>query len=393
MNWALYHPQYGYYTRQRQKIGAKGDFFTSPHLAVDFGELIAEQLVEMWQVLGKPVPFTLVEMGAGQGLLANDILNYLEHRYPECCASIQYLIVETAKAHIAEQRSRLQRWVTLELSAAGSSPSEPSIQGPSIQWCELDDIPRDSITGCFFSNELIDAFPVHVITVQNHQLKEVYVTTDHHPDHTSDRGSFSSSFVEVIDDCSTPDLISYFGFTGVDISTYETGYRTEVNLAALDWMRTVAERLHRGYVLTIDYGYTAERYYNWARSQGTLQCYYQHSYHSDPYSYIGEQDITAHVDFTALQRQGEQWGLETLGFTSQGLFLMALGLGQRLTRTIHTETTSPQDFQERLSRRDALHQLMNPMGLGGFGVLVQGKGLKLEERFLTGLREDGRMAG
>lgn len=358
MDWVLYHPQHGYYTKWRQKIGAKGDFFTSPHLTADFGELVAKQLAQMWQALEKPAPFTLVEMGAGQGLLASDVLYYLEHHCPECYASLNYLIVEKADAHVAEQRSRLQPWIK---------------SGLSIEWCALDEIPYQSITGCFFSNELIDAFPVHLVTVQDQQLKEIFVTTQ------------TDQFVEVVSDCSTPALIDYFDFIGIDISRYETGYRTEVNLAAIAWMQTVADQLDRGYVLTIDYGYPAERYYSQVRSQGTLQCYYQHSYHNDPYIHIGEQDITAHVDFTALQRQGERCGLETLGFTQQGLFLMSLGLGDRLTELTQTEPTSPQDLHERLSRREALHQLINPMGLGGFGVLIQGKNLSEHQQRLTGL--------
>ncbi|NDJ17311.1 class I SAM-dependent methyltransferase [Myxacorys almedinensis A] len=361
MDWVLYHHQYGYYTQWRQKIGAKGDFFTSPHLASDFGELVGKQLAQMWQLLEKPVPFTVVEMGAGQGLLADDVLTYLQHHTPECYASLQYQIVEKAEAHVAEQRSRLRRWIA---------------SGVSIEWCALDAIPLHSVRGCFLSNELIDAFPVHLVTVQDHQLKEIYVTTE------------GDTFTEVTDDCSHPDLMNYFDFTGVNVLGYETGYRTEVNLAALEWMQTVADRLERGYVLTIDYGYSAERYYSWARSQGTLQCYYQHRHHNNPYIHIGEQDMTAHVNFTALQRQGESAGLETLGFTQQGLFLMALGLGDRLTALTQTETTHPQELHERLSRREALHQLINPMGLGGFRVLVQGKGLvkQNQQPCLTGLK-------
>lgn len=349
MDWALYHPHYGYYAKRREKIGAKGDFFTSPHLAFDFGELIAEQLADMWQVLGCPQPFTLVEMGAGQGLLAADVLNYLHHQYPDCFAALRYLIVEKVAAHIAEQKHRLQRWISL---------------GAAIEWTTLEEIATDSVTGCFFSNELVDAFPVHLVTWQG-KWQEVYVT---------------DAWTEVLGELSTPALAHYFDQIGINFADYPHGYRTEVNLAALDWMRSVADRLHRGFVLTIDYGYSAERYYNWARSQGTLQCYYQHAHHNDPYIHIGEQDITAHVNFTALQRQGEKAGLTTVEFTQQGLFLMALGLGDRLTQITQTEATSSADLQNRLQRRDALHQLINPLGLGGFGVLLQSKGLNQGEQ-------------
>ncbi|BAU09588.1 hypothetical protein LEP3755_00590 [Leptolyngbya sp. NIES-3755] len=348
MDLALYCPQLGYYARPREKIGAQGDFFTSPHLSFDFGELVAEQLAEMWQVLGQPNPFTIVELGAGQGLLAADVLRYLDRQYPDCFNCLTYVIGEKAAAHVVEQRHRLRRWTEA---------------GVRIEWKTIEEISDNSITGCAFSNELIDAFPVHLVEVRDRTLKEIYVQLE------------ENRFAETIGDLSTERLADYFKFIGVDILNYADGYRTEVNLAALDWVETIAQKIDRGFVLTIDYGYPANRYYNPMRSQGTLQCYYQHSHHNDPYIYVGEQDITAHVDFTALQLAGERSGLRTEGFTQQGLFLMSLGLGDRLMQNTQTETTSTQDLQNRLQRRDALHQLMNPMGLGGFGVLIQSRNL------------------
>lgn len=360
MDLALYCPQLGYYTRQREKIGAKGDFFTSSHLSFDFGELLAEQLIDMWQALGQPNPFTVVEMGAGQGLLAVDILRYLERRDLDCFSALSYLILEKSAAHVIEQRQRLGRWIE---------------KGVRIDWTTIENIPEASIVGCFFSNELVDAFPVHLVTVQNHQLKEIYVEL------------IDNRFSEAIAELSSERLAKYFEFVGVDVSGYAEGYRTEVNLAALDWIDAIAKRLKSGFILTIDYGYSATRYYNPMRSGGTLQCYYQHSHHNDPYIYVGEQDITAHVNFTALQLQGELSGLQTVGLTQQGLFLMALGLGDRLSQLTLTEPTSSEDLQNRLQRRDALHQLMNPMGLGGFEVLIQSKGLNADIR-LKGLTHD-----
>ncbi|GAP97254.1 class I SAM-dependent methyltransferase [Leptolyngbya sp. NIES-2104] len=348
MDLALYCPQLGYYTRPREKIGAQGDFFTSPHLSSDFGELVAEQLAEMWQILGQPDPFTVVELGAGQGLLAADVLRYLDFKYSDCFHCLTYVIGEKAAAHVVEQRYRLRRWTEA---------------GVRIEWTPIEEIPTNSITGCVFSNELIDAFPVHLVEIRDRTLKEIYVQLE------------ENRFAETIGDLSTEQLADYFKFIGVDVLNFADGYRTEVNLAALDWIETIAQKIDRGFILTIDYGYPANRYYNPMRSQGTLQCYYQHSHHNDPYIYVGEQDITAHVDFTGLQLAGERSGLRTEGFTQQGLFLMSLGLGDRLMEITQTEATSTQDLQNRLQRRDALHQLMNPMGLGGFGVLIQSKNL------------------
>ena len=363
MEMALYHPHYGYYAANHGKIGAHGDFLTSPHLAVDFGELLAEQFAEMWQVLGQPQPFTLVEIGAGQGLLATDVLSGLQRQHPDCFAALEYVIVEKSAALITEQQQRLKSWQS----------------GVKIEWRSLDETPADSIAGCVFSNELIDAFPVHLVTLTDRKLQEIYVTAQ------------PNGFAEVIDQPSTSRLTDYFDLNGIDLFSpnYSDGYRTEVNLAALDWLGLVSDRLQRGYILTIDYGYAATRYYNSRRSQGTLQCYYQHSHHNNPYIHVGQQDITAHVDFTALERQGDRCGLKTLGFTQQGLFLMALGLGDRLTALSQSDAKNAQDIQQAILRRDALHQLMNPMGLGNFGVLIQSKGLTKQEteRTLIGLRE------
>ncbi len=306
MDLALYHPTLGYYASSAARIGAQGDFFTSPHLGKDFGELLAEQFIQMWELLDCPNRFTLVEMGAGQGLLAADVLHYLQKKRPELFHSLEYIIVERASALIKAQKSQLSRFV--------------GEMNNRLRWSHFEDISSDSIAGCFFSNELVDALPVHQVAVESEALKEVYVTTQ--TNHDADIQDEAIQFVETIGELSTPYLESYFELVGIDLRTtaYPDHYRTEVNLAALDWISTVANKLQRGFVLTIDYGYSSDRYYNPVRSQGTLQCYYCHSHHSNPYIYVGQQDITAHVDFTALERHGERCGLQSLGFTKQGLF-------------------------------------------------------------------------
>jgi SAM-dependent MidA family methyltransferase len=348
MDLALYHPEHGYYSSKAVKIGFKdGDFFTSPSLGSDFGELLAEQFLQMWDILGRPVPFALVEMGAGQGILALHILSYLHLHYPNFVAALEYVIIEKSPGLRQEQQQRLQDF--------------------SIRWCNLEDIPSHSITGCLFSNELVDALPVNQFILETGEIREIYVTT------RKDGGNEGELFEEVTGEVSTPRLTKYFDLVGVDLapSIYADGYRSEINLAALDWLSIVADRLQRGYVLTIDYGYPAHRYYNPMRSQGTLQCYYQHRYHNNPYIYLGQQDITAHVDFTALERWGEQCGLQNLGFIQQGLFLMALGLGDRIAAISQKKLP----LTQLLQRRAALHQLIDPTEIGGFGVLVQSKGL------------------
>jgi SAM-dependent MidA family methyltransferase len=372
MDIALYHPEHGYYSTKAVNLGKKGDFFTSVHLGADFGELLAEQFVQMWEILGRPKPFTLVEMGAGQGLLAGDILNYLQRQYLDFFASLEYVIVDKSLILRQEQQQRLQDF--------------------PLRWCNLEDIPPLSITGCFFSNELVDALPVHQFTLEAGELREIYVTTRGERGRQGDKEEFLpiplsphppfspsplNPFVEVIGEVSSDKIAEYFDLLVIDFaqSAYADGYRSEINLAAVDWLSIVADRLKRGYLLTIDYGYPANRYYNPRRSQGTLQCYYQHRHHDNPYINIGRQDITAHVDFTALEKWGDRSGLQKVGFTQQGLFLMALGLGSRIANLSHQQ----QPISQMLQRRDALHQLLDPMGLGGFGVLVQSKGLKEAE--------------
>jgi SAM-dependent MidA family methyltransferase len=374
---ALYHPEQGYYATGAVNIGSEGDFFTSPHLSRDFGELLAEQFAQMWDILGHPMPFTLMEMGAGQGLLAADVLYYLHRHYPDCFEALEYIIIEKAAGLISQQQQQVKRLKIGDKLLP-------------LRWCSLEEIPENSLTGCFFSNELVDAFPVHQVVIEGQQLKEIYVTTANTGTNSLALDSQALSeinFVEITDTLSTSKLTEYFDFIGIDLlsGTYPEGYRTEVNLAALDWLKTVTKRLQRGFILTIDYGYSAERYYQPARHQGTLQCYYQHQHHDNPYLYIGQQDITAHVNFTALERQGELCGLRKVGFTQQGLFLMALGLGDRIAALSARDSdrgnaiAKGQDVIKIMQRRQILHQLMDPMGLGGFGVLVQSKGLTQQE--------------
>ncbi len=370
MDLALYHPEHGYYSSDAVKIGFQGgDFFTSPNLCPDFGELLAEQFFQMWEILGKPIPFSLVEMGAGQGLLALHILKYHQQHYPDFFTALEYIIVEKSPTLRQEQQQRLQDL--------------------PVRWCNLEDIPPNAIAGCFFSNELVDAFPVHQFILETGKLREIYVTTSNLTLQPPSSESFSPAligglgersnfaFIEVTGEPSRPQLAEYLDLVGIDLtqSVYQNGYRSEINLAALDWLSIVADRLQRGYVLTIDYGYPASRYYNPRRSQGTLQCYYHHRFHDNPYINIGRQDITAHVDFTALEIWGEKCNLKNVGFIQQGLFLMALGLGDRIAALSYQQ----QPLSQLLKRRDALHQFLDPTGLGGFGVLVQSKGLDKTE--------------
>lgn len=349
MDWVLYAPKLGYYVAQRHKIGAGGDFVTSPHLGADFGELLAEQFVDLWRSLNQPPRFHLVEMGAGQGLIAKDVLRYLSDckdkspDYAEFWQALEYIVVEKSMALIREQQFWLEAFAE------------------KVVWKQWSEITDESIVGCCFSNELVDALPVHLTEVHGGKLCEIFVTvTDN---------SAPLQFREVFSSPSTLELEQYLKSLAIDITSYPDSYRSEVGLAALDWLSTVAQKLSKGYILTVDYGHTASQYYSVQRDQGTLQCYYQQAHHNDPYLNLGYQDITAHANFTALEQHGRRCGLEQIAFTQQAIFLMSLGLGDR----IHQNTTTGTNLTQTLRRRDALHGLINPLGLGSFGVLLQGK--------------------
>ena len=354
MELALYHPDYGYYNSGTVAIGKQGDFFTSSSLGKDFGELLGIQFRQMWHHLGCPNPFYVVEMGAGNGELARDILNFFQSEDELFIQSLKYVIVEQSTALIETQQKLLEPFQTFDLTWK--------------TWAEFAD---DSIVGCLFSNELVDAFPVHLIIKQSDRLKEIYL------------GLKEGKLTETTQPLSSNKIARYFALVDINLldPQYPDLYRTEVNLNALDWLATISTKLKQGYILTIDYGYTANRYYRPSRDRGTLQCYFQHRRDNNPYVNLGDRDITTHVNFTALERQGERCNLETIGFTQQGLFLMALGIGDRLNELSSGKFDIAQIFQ----RRDALHQLINPTGLGGFGVLIQGKNLTESAKSLTGL--------
>lgn len=193
MELALYDPEQGYYATNQVQIGVAGDFFTSPHLCPDFGELLAEQFLDMWRVMGQPEPFTLVEMGAGQGLVAADVLKYLATRkqsaeasddYAAFWTALRYIIVEKAEGLIEAQQRLLQPF---------------QFSSDKVQWMGFGQLPETGIVGCFFSNELVDALPVHQFVVQDGALQEVFVAVD----------AASRTFTEVMTSPSTDRLAEY----------------------------------------------------------------------------------------------------------------------------------------------------------------------------------------
>lgn len=330
MELALFSPGGGYYTSEHP-IGAAGDYFTSPTVHPTFGALLAIQIEQMWRLLDRPSRFYLIEIGAGKGHLSRDILSYAKASHPEFHRSL---------------------WIiTLDRHSPVFAPNSQEKTATVLSTR----IPLHGVTGCILSNELLDSFPVHRIVIQDGRFLEVYVTLK------------DGQLQEMLAEPSTPLLYERFHSLGIVLPE---GYRTEVNLALEEWAREVAQALDRGYVLTIDYGYTAEELYNAARSRGTLRCYFKHTLSANPYQRIGRQDMTAHVDFSTLMGKGEPYSLMPLGLATQREFLLNLGIeayrhaleGMGLTR------------HEYEANRLALRELVRPEGLGNFRVLAQGKG-------------------
>jgi SAM-dependent MidA family methyltransferase len=344
MEMALYYPGEGYYTSPGERIGQSGDFYTSPYLTQLFGEMIAGQLEEMWGILDRQ-PFTIVEYGAGTGMLCQDILNRLKTN-PALYSQLQYIIIEKS-APMREKEKQLL------------FPNHPNIHWES----SLEAIPP--VTGCILSNELVDNFAVHQVVMEE-ELMEVFVTYD-------------KGFTEVLRPASRP-LQIYLQQLNI---TLPKGSRMEINLEATDWIARVAAALQKGFVITIDYGNSSSSLYN--NNTSTLACFHKHSVSTCPYDRVGQQDITSHVNFSALDHWGRQSGLEYCGFTTQGRFLQGLGLTRRLHQleTPGLAAAACQDTHRKL------YNLLVDMG-NKFKVLIQRKGLG--RFFLSGLQFCERLA-
>ena len=343
MELALYWPEGGYYTEASGRAGALGDYYTSPMVHPTFGGLIAVQLFQMWLLLGEPGRFTVVEHGCGNLQLGRDVLDFSQRLPANFRRALDYLGVER------------------------QSPTGLAREELPFKVVSADEAPI-GITGCVLSNELLDAFPVHQVKVEEGELKEIYVVLH------------GQELTEQLGPVSTPALAQRL--RDLDI-TLEEGQVAEINLGLADWLETVSTSIDSGYVLTIDYGRQAPELYSpEKRMRGTLTTFYHHTQTDTPLRRVGSQDITSQVDFTSLIEEGRRTGLVPMGLTNQGRFLKNLGLDlwQRQLRTLGL----PQRQAE--SNRAGLLDLTRSGGLGDFAVLLQGKGV--ESGALWGFQAD-----
>ncbi len=346
----LYHPEFGYYMQDYERTGVQGDYFTSSDLHPIFARLVARQAAEMWEAINRPAPFTWVEMGAGRGLFAVDFLEWVQRERPDFRAALDYILIEPGERPRARLRERL---------AAGGLDARARLAA------DLTEI--EPLKGCLFSNELVDAFPVAVITRERGQLQEVYVAAE------------EDKLREKLGPISDPAVAALVARYAPAI---EDGQRVEVSRRAVEWMRAVAGKLARGFIITIDYGDLAARLYTPGRPQGTLLAYHGHQTSENFFAAPGEQDLTAHVNFSALIDAGREAGLEFTGLVTQEQFLLSLGEANQFADLYDAGQTETEKLQARLQ----LKRLIFPEGMGGiFRVLVQHRGVNTPQ--LTGVKK------
>ncbi len=290
MELALYHPEHGYYTSGRARVGRKGDFFTNVSVGPLFGRLMARQFADLWRLLGEPAEFTIVEQGAHGGDFAADALAGLRECAPECFLATRYRIVEPAPALAAKQREKLASFAA------------------RVEWFESE-AALPAWTGVHFSNELVDAFPVHVVKWNGAEWLERHVES----------GPEGFRFVDRA--LSTPRLAA----ACAKLPPRLEGTMTEINLAAEDWISATASKMERGCILAVDFGWEREEYHAPTRTTGTLSAYAAHKRENDPLVRPGEIDLTAHVNFSDLADAALACGLQVAGFTDQHHFMVGLG--------------------------------------------------------------------
>jgi SAM-dependent MidA family methyltransferase len=376
MELCLYASELGYYSRNAQQFGKGGDFYTSSDVHAVFGRLMARQFQEMWRVLGSPEELSLIELGPGRGLFAQDVLDWSERKFPDFFRALQYVLVESSPAlrqrieltlahHIKAGRAELSIpdslsaqaegpwvpegspvprgfWVAQRFSAANSSQPSPRALAPEVPTI-------------VFANEFFDALPCEVLSHEG----ALRIDTR--------EGRFVETWVPP-----SPQELEFLDRYSVHP---EPGERVEVPLIAQQFMERIADSLRGGFIIAIDYGYTREEQLA-GRHRGTVKALRQHSVSASPYDAPGEQDITADVNFTALAAITERYGMHTQKLRTQSQFLMGIGEANQFADAFE-ECRLP---QERAKVALQLKHLVTPAGMGeSFHVLVASKGVEREK--------------
>lgn len=333
MRMALYEPGYGYYMTDQARIGWSGDYFTSADVSSLFAHCLGRQLLAFWEKLNRPAPFVVLEQGAGRGNLAEEVRSWAAREAGDFARALAY---ETTDIRAGQDSLRPQ---------------------------------EHSRAHVLFSNELIDAFPVHVVEIREGQLYEVFVDCQ------------DGRLRELLAAPSSGQVANYLDEARVPWRSFPEGWRAEINLDATRWLEQASKLLRpRGFLLAIDYGEKARELYTRERRRGTLLCYYQHQVNEHPLLFPGEQDITAHVDFSALIARGRALSLRLHRYTTQRQWLEECGLSSELAdrraRDFAQADISRASDQGQvallgwynLRQRAAI--LTDPAGMGNFKVLI-----------------------
>jgi len=367
MELCLYDPKLGYYSRDAERFGKTGDFYTSSDVHAVFGRLLARQFEEIWRVLGSPERIEVLELGPGRGLFARDVLDWSEKKFPEFFQALHYSLVERSAALRERLRSTLskhfesgkasipQRLKTIE--SGGRCGTAEAMFFPGVlskiepKRISLERALAPEVPLIIFGNEFFDALPVEVLSLQG----ELRIAIR------------EGRLIETWAAASSEEL----DFLDRHSVHPENGERVEVPLGAQSYMSEIAAGLKQGIVIAIDYGYTrAEQLAG--RHRGTVTAFRQHSVSANPYEAPGEQDITAHVNFTALAAAAEQNGMQVQPLLTQSQFLMGIGEQNQFADAFE-DCRLP---QERAKVALQLKHLVTPAGMGeSFHVLVASKGI------------------
>ena len=333
MEIALYDPELGYYNTERLKIGPEGDFYTSSNVHQAFGAVLAGAFAELWA--DKEDPLTIVEIGPGTGQLAADVLETLRDEHPAIFDRLTCVLVEASPAMRVRQQQKLFAFQD------------------RLRWCDLEQLVLAPVRGIAFSNEFVDSLPVHRARYKGHSLEEQFVA------------AINATHLGLIWRApSTNRLSEYIERIGI---TLREGQIFEINLDAIDWLARMTKAIEHGFVVTVDYGDSASLLWTPERKSGTLRSFYQHRLIDSPLERVGEQDITASVNFTALIEYGRDFGFDLVSYERQTAFLTRLGLIERIAK-LHGPNDSLDDLKERL----ALKNLFVPGSVSdSFRVLLQ----------------------
>jgi SAM-dependent MidA family methyltransferase len=339
----LYDPMGGYYLQPERRPGRGGDFLTAPEAHPFFGLTLSRMAVEAWERLGEPARFTIREYGAGSGALAFDMLSGIAEERPGMLPVVRYRLAEP------NRHRRAEALVALGESGFGE---QVSVEDP-------DDGPLEPVTGMILANEVADALPVHRLVWRDGAPREIWVAAE------------VAGFAEAEGDLSPAmaafDPAGWMIRQGVAIPD---GGRVDISPASAAWMGEVAAGLARGYALVIDYGYEARELYRAHRLEGTVRAYREHGVTDDPFGHPGDEDLTAHVDFSLLRAAGEAAGMTFGGFVTQGELLAGLGLGDHLVALGQDPRTPAAEYY---AAQAAVLRLIDPGAMGRFGALLMAK--------------------